>query len=236
MDNRFVFGLNFNRIFLPKELINSIGGNINTADNFDQTFTNSESAVPTLSQSQPLSFSTDTISAWQEPMVEPIDGIIQPLFIPPQEKPHRNTTQLQYLLKILNRYVWKHHFAWPFQSPVDTVKLNLPDYHKIIIRPMDMGTIKKRLENCWYNSAEECIADFNLMFHNCYLYNKPEEDVVLMAKQIEELFKNKLAQMPKEEIEIPMQVKGGKGKGKGKGKGIRGRGIYFNFNFSFLYL
>lgn len=46
------------------------------------------------------------------------------------------------------------------------------DYHKIIKQPMDMGTIKKRLENSFYRSASECIQDFNTMFTNCYIYNK----------------------------------------------------------------
>ena len=37
---------------------------------------------------------------------------------------------------------------------------------------MDMGTIKKRLENSYYWNAHECIHDFNTMFTNCYIYNK----------------------------------------------------------------
>lgn len=37
---------------------------------------------------------------------------------------------------------------------------------------MDMGTIKKRLENAYYWSASECMQDFNTMFTNCYIYNK----------------------------------------------------------------
>ena len=55
---------------------------------------------------------------------------------------------------------------------MDTIKLNIPDYHKIIKHPMDFGTIKKRLENNYYWSAKECIKDFNTVFTNCYVYNK----------------------------------------------------------------
>ncbi len=46
--------------------------------------------------------------------------------------------------------MWKHNQAWPFLTPVDTVKLNIPDYFMIIKRPMDLGTIKKRLDNNYY--------------------------------------------------------------------------------------
>ena len=36
---------------------------------------------------------------------------------------------------------------------------------------MDMGTIKKRLENNYYWSASECMQDFNTMFTNCYIFH-----------------------------------------------------------------
>uniref|UniRef100_A0A673YG20 Bromo domain-containing protein n=1 Tax=Salmo trutta TaxID=8032 RepID=A0A673YG20_SALTR len=87
-------------------------------------------------------------------------------------RPKRQTNQLQYLLKVLLKTLWKHHFSWPFQAPVDAIKLSLPDYYQIIKVPMDMGTIKKRLENSYYWNAQECIQDFNTMFTNCYIYNK----------------------------------------------------------------
>lgn len=58
---------------------------------------------------------------------------------------------------------------------------------------MDLGTIKKRLESNYYFSAQECIQDFNTMFTNCYVYNKPGEDVVVMAQTLEKLFLNRVS-------------------------------------------
>ena len=49
------------------------------------------------------------------------------------------------------------------------------DYYNIIKNPMDLGTIRKRLEDDYYMNAKECIQDFNQMFTNCYIYNKPGE-------------------------------------------------------------
>ncbi|KAK2511062.1 hypothetical protein Q9966_016740 [Columba livia] len=102
------------------------------------------------------------------------------------KKPGRVTNQLQYLHKVVMKALWKHQFAWPFRQPVDAVKLGLPDYHKIIKQPMDMGTIKRRLENNYYWGAAECMQDFNTMFTNCYIYNKPTDDIVLMAQTLRE--------------------------------------------------
>uniref|UniRef100_A0A2L2YDA5 Bromodomain-containing protein 2 n=1 Tax=Parasteatoda tepidariorum TaxID=114398 RepID=A0A2L2YDA5_PARTP len=166
--------------------------------------------------------SSNMMPKYEEPIVEPVNGVVQPPFIPPSNKPHRNTNQLHYLAKNVMKVVMKHQFAWPFYQPVDAVKLNIPDYHKIIKNPMDLGTVKKRLDNYYYYSSSECIQDINTMFMNCYVYNKPGEDVVLMAQTLEKLFLNKIAEMPPEEIEIPIPAlkTGGKGKGK-KGKTSR---------------
>ncbi|KAL4629590.1 bromodomain-containing protein 2 isoform X1 [Arapaima gigas] len=132
---------------------------------------------------------------------------------PPVRDPSRQgrlTNQLQFLQKAVMKSLWRHHFAWPFHEPVDATKLNLPDYHKIIKQPMDMGTIKKRLENNYYRSASECLQDFNTMFTNCYIYNKPTDDIVLMAQSLEKAFLQKVAQMPQEEIELPPPAPRGK--------------------------
>ncbi|KAM5300347.1 bromodomain-containing protein 3 isoform 1-T1 [Ctenodactylus gundi] len=145
-----------------------------------------------------------------------------PVNPPPPEvsnpsKPGRKTNQLQYMQNVVVKTLWKHQFAWPFYQPVDAIKLNLPDYHKIIKNPMDMGTIKKRLENNYYWSASECMQDFNTMFTNCYIYNKPTDDIVLMAQALEKIFLQKVAQMPQEEVELLPPAPKGKGRKPGAG-------------------
>lgn len=154
----------------------------------------------------------------EEPIVEPVNGIVQPAVVPPPNRPGRMTNKLQYIMKNVLKNVWKHNFSWPFQQPVDAKKLLLPvnfilfsslhfpfallmshftcsqDYHKIIKTPMDLGTIKKRLENNYYWCAKECLQDFNTMFTNCYVYNKPGEDVVVMAQTLEKVYLNKVRQ------------------------------------------
>uniref|UniRef100_A0A146LA60 Bromodomain-containing protein 2 n=1 Tax=Lygus hesperus TaxID=30085 RepID=A0A146LA60_LYGHE len=138
----------------------------------------------------------------EEPILEPVNGVVQPPFIPPAHRPGRVTNQLQFIQKNVLKAVWKHQYAWPLQQPVDANKLNLPDYHKVIRHPMDLGTIKKRLENNYYWCGKECIQDFNTMFNNCYVYNKPGEDVVVMAQTLEKIYFAKLEAMPKEEVEL----------------------------------
>ncbi|XP_062251433.1 bromodomain testis-specific protein isoform X2 [Platichthys flesus] len=118
------------------------------------------------------------------------------------KKHGRVTNQLQYLEKVVIKALLRHHFSWPFRQPVDAVKLSLPDYYTIIRNPMDLGTIMKRLQNKYYWEAHECIKDFNTMFTNCYMYNRPGDDIVVMAQILEKLFLQKLSQMPKDECNV----------------------------------
>lgn len=71
-----------------------------------------------------------------------------------------------FCIKVINT------FQRSVEVPNTASCLLLQDYHKIIKTPMDLGTIKKRLENNFYRSASECMQDFNTMFTNCYIYNK----------------------------------------------------------------
>lgn len=82
----------------------------------------------------------------------------------------------------------KHEkFAFPFYEPVDHVALKLTDYAKIIKVPMDMGTIRKKLESDQYAEYKDVYSDLKLMFDNCYLYNPPSDNIVRLAKTLEQL-------------------------------------------------
>ncbi|NXO17722.1 BRD3 protein, partial [Oriolus oriolus] len=164
-----------------------------------------------------MSTVTSAIQAPQGPVNPPPPEVTNP------NKPGRKTNQLQYMQNVVVKTLWKHQFAWPFYQPVDAIKLNLPDYHKIIKNPMDMGTIKKRLEHNYYWSASECMQDFNTMFTNCYIYNKPTDDIVLMAQALEKIFLQKVAQMPQEEVELLPPVP--KGKGRKPSAGTQSAGV-----------
>ncbi|KAM6921178.1 bromodomain testis-specific protein [Xenentodon cancila] len=123
------------------------------------------------------------------------------------KKPGRVTSQLQYLEKVVIKALWRHQYSWPFRQPVDAVALSLPDYYTIIKNPMDLNTIKKRLQNRYYWEATECINDFNTMFSNCYVYNRPGDDIVFMAQTLEKIFLQKVSQMPKEELVVTVSSK-----------------------------
>lgn len=85
----------------------------------------------------------------------------------------------------------KHTHGWVFNTPVDAKALGLPDYHKIITHPMDLGTVKSRLSKNWYKAPKEFAEDVRLTFHNAITYNPKGQDVNIMAQQLLQIFEER---------------------------------------------
>lgn len=64
-----------------------------------------------------------------------------------------------------------------FREPVDWKGLGLTDYPDIIKKPMDLGTIKKKIENDDYNTVEDIATEIRLVWSNCMLYNRDGSEV-----------------------------------------------------------
>jgi bromodomain-containing factor 1 len=123
-----------------------------------------------------------------------------PKDLPYSTKPRRkqNAAELKFcesVLKELHRKPYES-IAFPFYHPVDPVALNIPDYFKIIKKPMDLSTIQEKLKVNAYDSADEFEADIRLMFNNCYKFNPPNQPVHKMGKELEEVFDQKWAERP----------------------------------------
>lgn len=92
----------------------------------------------------------------------------------------------------------KHKFGWVFNVPVDVKGLGLLDYNAIIKHPMDLGTVKTRLNKTYYKSPMEFAEDVRLTFHNAMLYNPKGQDVHAMAEQLLKIFEERWAAIEKE--------------------------------------
>lgn len=60
----------------------------------------------------------------------------------------------------------------PFRQPVDPQALGIPDYFEIVKKPMDLSTIKRKLDTGQYSDPWEYVDDVWLMFDNAWLYNR----------------------------------------------------------------
>ncbi|KIY74458.1 hypothetical protein CYLTODRAFT_439343 [Cylindrobasidium torrendii FP15055 ss-10] len=121
----------------------------------------------------------------------------------------RNTEQgfMEQLLRDLQ----SHAAAWPFMDPVKVEDVR--DYHDVVKQPMgppkmlllplriaylppDLRTMEQKLENGHYLTIDGFVADAQLIFDNCRLYNPPTTVYYKMANQLEKYFKRKVDQRP----------------------------------------
>jgi hypothetical protein len=75
-----------------------------------------------------------------------------------------------------------------FNHPVDPIALDLPNYNTIVREPMDLGTIRGRLQCGFYSSIQRCFHDIRLVFTNAITFNGPSHYVAVVAKELLEEF------------------------------------------------
>ncbi|KAJ1980948.1 hypothetical protein H4R33_005352 [Dimargaris cristalligena] len=87
------------------------------------------------------------------------------------------------LTKVLDKIVKRDAYAF-FIKPVDTTAI--PDYLTVIKRPMDFGTMRKKIDNRVYRNIGEFRADFELVIRNATTYNSPTTLYYRTARKLEE--------------------------------------------------
>ncbi|XP_010509689.1 PREDICTED: transcription factor GTE1 isoform X1 [Camelina sativa] len=104
---------------------------------------------------------------------------------------HVSSPELMRQFATMFRQITQNKWAWPFMEPVDVKGLGLHDYYKVIEKPMDLGTIKKKMEGSDYSNVREIYADVRLVFKNAMKYNEAKEDVYVMAQSLLQKFEEK---------------------------------------------
>ncbi|KAL9262966.1 Transcription factor GTE10-like protein [Drosera capensis] len=110
------------------------------------------------------------------------------------EGPKQGSTSNGLLMKQcenLLKQLMSHKWGWIFNTPVDVVKLKIPDYFKVIKHPMDLGTIKGRISSGKYENPLDFAADVRLTFDNALTYNPAGTDAYIMAQDLSKLFEQR---------------------------------------------
>ncbi|KAK9901644.1 hypothetical protein WJX75_006263 [Coccomyxa subellipsoidea] len=82
-----------------------------------------------------------------------------------------------------------HKWAWPFADPVDLSRYT--DYLSIVMNPMDLKWVKRKVEGGQYATPAEFAADYRQVFANAHQYNPPGSDVHVMASTLLAKFEDK---------------------------------------------
>ncbi|KAL9256077.1 Transcription factor GTE7-like protein [Drosera capensis] len=85
--------------------------------------------------------------------------------------------------QLLNKLT-RNKFCFWFNKPVDVEGMLLFDYYDIIKNPMDLGTVKSKLNRDAYSNPDEFAADVRLTFNNAMVYNPEGQEVHKYAKDL----------------------------------------------------
>lgn len=80
-----------------------------------------------------------------------------------------------------------------FKDPVDPVAQQIPTYFHVVKRPMDLKTMLEKLENGEYSSGKEVDKDMRQIVGNSELFNGQVHDVTKLARELEAIYKEKVA-------------------------------------------
>lgn len=74
--------------------------------------------------------------------------------------------------------------------------MGLPSYPKVVKRPMDLSTMRKKLDGGDYASAKDFYNDFKLMIKNCHAFNPQGTPVQIAGAELQRLFEDKWKNLP----------------------------------------
>ena len=106
------------------------------------------------------------------------------------------------LAPLLRKLMESKHNRGVFNEPVDPVALNIPEYPSIVTEPMDLGTIRQKLDDGKYCKLEEFEREVKLTFNNAIKFNPTEHPVNQLAQILLKMYESDiprvLAKMKKE--------------------------------------
>ena len=78
--------------------------------------------------------------------------------------------------------------AAAFVEPVDPVALRLPHYAEVVRHPMDLGTVRRKIESGAYSSPDQCHADALLVFDNALAFNPLGHPIHACAAALKDVY------------------------------------------------
>ncbi|XP_012500042.1 PREDICTED: E3 ubiquitin-protein ligase TRIM33 [Propithecus coquereli] len=101
-------------------------------------------------------------------------------------------------------YLYCHELSIEFQEPVPA---SIPNYYKIIKKPMDLSTVKKKLQkkhSQHYQIPDDFVADVRLIFKNCERFNEADSEVAQAGKAVALYFEDKLTEIYSDRTFAPL--------------------------------
>jgi len=187
---------------LLKEKLNALGASVDRISTQVLGLINQRTAAastPTTPHMSPFPADPPVSGPGGQPPPSPLSAVTQAQLDAEHAKRIADVVPRQCLT--LLRQLMTHKWAFPFNQPVDAEKMGLVDYHTIVKTPMDLGTVRNRIEVAGIDGSpvfqhpDEVAAEVRRTFANAQAYNPPGSDVHVMATTLRELFDAKWNQV-----------------------------------------
>ncbi|KAK8106257.1 hypothetical protein PG999_009616 [Apiospora kogelbergensis] len=85
----------------------------------------------------------------------------------------------------------------PFRQAVNPVEDGVPDYLEKVTKPMDLGTIKDKMDRGQYKNDEDFVSDVRQIFTNCFTYWTDKDPMWATCEKFQKTFEEKYSGMQK---------------------------------------
>lgn len=156
-------------------------------------------------ESKPADISSEDVDVMTPLEGNPSEELRQTQAAPMRSGPVEPEANLKAKLKRVRTHVvsalFKHPKSVAFREPVNAKALGIyPIYFNVIKRPMDLGTVRKKIDRGEYQSKQECLADINQIWINAKTFNLPGHFVHEAAKIMENVTKDKWFKLEQDEL------------------------------------
>jgi protein subunit release factor A len=97
--------------------------------------------------------------------------------------------------------LYEHPLSKLFLQPVNPELDGVPDYFQKIKKPMDLGTIKSKLNSNDYKNSKEWLEDVYLVWQNAKNYHPKSSSIYRAAELLKKKTDKMVQTIPKDEIE-----------------------------------
>lgn len=80
---------------------------------------------------------------------------------------------------------------------MDPVSDNVPDYFEKVTKPMDLTTMRLKMDEGKYKTEQQFLDDVHQIFENCYAYWKKSDPMWEACEKFQKTFEERYSQMTK---------------------------------------
>ncbi|KAG6038869.1 hypothetical protein E4U19_007915 [Claviceps sp. Clav32 group G5] len=119
----------------------------------------------------------------------------------PDSRTYTTAQKLDFCADLLTRMLSGPGFwtrlVGPFRDPVEPSEDGVPDYLDKVKNPMDLSTMKAKMDRHEYATEQDFLTDMRQIFENCFTYWRKGDPMYMAGEKLQKTFEDKFTHMNK---------------------------------------